>query len=116
MCLLRAEWYLVFTLSLRIDQAETKTKVPFTKINGKQDTSDCSDMQVARLKKELTLLRREIALVKNEQHQAKENMAKERADSSSKSKKEGSPDDEVGSKKVHHKLNEPRHRDQDLHH
>ncbi len=43
---------------------------------------------------------REIADLKNQLHQAKENMAKKRAERSSKGKKEDSPDDEVGGERA----------------
>jgi hypothetical protein len=49
----------------------------------------------------LTLAQTEIAKLKNQLHQAEENMAKERAERSSKSKKEDSQDDDVGSKRIH---------------
>jgi hypothetical protein len=83
-------------------QAETKSKVPFGNSNGRPDKSNGSDPQFAELKKDLTLAQREIMIanLKNQLHQAKENMAKERADCSSKSKKEDSPDDEVGSERA----------------
>ncbi len=81
-------------------EAETKNKVPFANRNGRPDKSDGSDMQVAKIMKDLTLAQREIAKLKNQLHQAKDNMAKERAERSSKSKREDSQDDEVGSKKV----------------
>jgi hypothetical protein len=81
-------------------QAETKTKVQFANRNGKKDKSDGSDTQVAKVKKDLTLQQREIAKLKNPLHQVKKNMAKERAERSSKSKKEDSQEDEVGSKRV----------------
>ncbi len=68
--------------------------------NGRPDKSDCSDPQIAMLRKKLTLAQREIANLKNQLHQAKENMAKERAGRSSKSKKEDSLDHEVGSKRA----------------
>jgi hypothetical protein len=42
--------------------------------------------------------------LKNQLHQAKENIAKERAERSSKSKKDDSSDEEVGSKRVHHQV------------
>jgi hypothetical protein len=48
------------------------------------------------LKKDLTITQREIAKLKNPLHQAKENIAKECAESCSKSKKDDSPEDEVG--------------------
>ncbi len=81
-------------------QAETQSKVPIGNRNGRPDKSDGSVPQFAKLKKESTLAQREIANLKNQLHQAKEYMARERADSSSKTKKEESPDDEVGSKKA----------------
>ncbi len=81
-------------------QAETKTKVPFANSDGKQYKFDGSDTQVAKTKKELTLAQQEIAKLKNQLHQDKENMAKERVECSTKSKKEDSQEDEVGSKRV----------------
>ncbi len=75
--------------------------MPFRNWNGRPDKSGGSDPQVAKIKKGLTLAQREIAKLKNQLHQAKENMAKERAEHSSKSKKEDSQEDEVGSKRVH---------------
>jgi hypothetical protein len=79
---------------------ETKTKVPFAYQNGKPDKSDGSDTPVAKIKKDLTLVQRVIAELKNQLHQAKENMAKECVEHSSKSKKECSQEGEVGSKRV----------------
>jgi hypothetical protein len=79
-------------------QTETKSKAPFGNRNGRQDKSNDSDPQFAKLKKELTLVRREIS--KNQLHQAKENIAKERAERGSKSKKDDSTYEEVGSKRV----------------
>ncbi len=55
-------------------------------------------MQVAKLKEELTLAQRQIANLKNQLHQAKENIAKEEC--CSKSKKDDSHEDEVGGKRV----------------
>jgi hypothetical protein len=75
--------------------AEARGKVPFANRNGKPDISDGSDLQVAKLKKELTLAKRQIANLKNQLHQAKENVAKERAELSSKSKKDDSYEDNV---------------------
>jgi hypothetical protein len=80
-------------------QAETKPKVPFAYRNGKQDRSDGSNPQFAEIKKELTLGQREIANLKNQLHQAKENMAKERAERSFEGKKD-SQEDEVGEIRV----------------
>jgi hypothetical protein len=80
-------------------QAETKRKVPFGQRNGRPDKSHGLDPQFAKLKKELTLAQREISNLKNQLHQAKENIAKERAERGSKSKKDDSPDEEVGSKR-----------------
>ncbi len=79
-------------------QAETKSKVPFGSSNGRPDKSNGLDQQFAKLKKELTLAQREISDLKNQLHKAKENIAKERAERGSKSKKDDSPDEEVGSK------------------
>jgi hypothetical protein len=62
-------------------QAETKSKVSFGQRNGRPDKSDGSDPQFAKLKKELTLAQRDISNLKNQLHQAKENIAKERAES-----------------------------------
>jgi hypothetical protein len=45
-------------------------------------------------------VQREISNLKNQLHQAKENIEKERAERGSKSKKDDSPDEEVGSKRV----------------
>jgi hypothetical protein len=80
-------------------QAETKGKVPFGSRNGRPDKSYGLDTQFAKLKKELTLAHREISNLKNQLHQAKENIAKERAERSSKRKKDDSPYEEVGSKR-----------------
>jgi hypothetical protein len=77
-------------------QTETKSKEPFGNHNGRQDKSDGLDPQFAKLKKELTLAQREISNLMNQLHQAKENIAKERAERGSKSKKDDSPDEEVG--------------------
>jgi hypothetical protein len=79
-------------------QAETKSKVPFGQRNGRPDKSNGLDPQFAKLKKELTFAQREISNLKNQLHQAKENIAKERAERCSKSK-EDSPDEEVGRKR-----------------
>jgi hypothetical protein len=81
-------------------QAEPKGKVPFANRNGKPDISDDSDTQAANLKKELTLSQLQIANLKNRLYQAKENIAKERAEFCSKSKKDDSQEGEVGSKRV----------------
>ncbi len=79
-----------------VAQAEPKSKVPFANRNGRPNNSDCTDSQVAKLKKALTLAQREIAKLKNQLHQAKENIAKQRAKCGS---KDDSPEDEVGSKR-----------------
>ena len=73
---------------------------PFGNRNGRPDKSDGLDPQFAKLKKELTLAHREISNLKNQLHQAKENIAKERAERGSKSKKDDSPDKKVGSKRL----------------
>jgi hypothetical protein len=76
-----------------------KQGIPFANRNGRPNNSDGTDSQVAKLKKDWTLAQREIAKLKNQLHQAKENIAKERVERGSKSKKDGSPEDEVGSKR-----------------
>ncbi len=80
-------------------QAETKNKAPFGNRNGRPDKSYGLDPQFAKLKKELTLVQREISNLKNQLHQAKENIAKKRTERGFKSKKDDSPDEEVGSKR-----------------
>ncbi len=80
-------------------QAETNSKPPFGSRNGRPDKSDGLDLQFAKLKKDLALALREISNLKKQLHQAKENIAKERAERSSKSRKDDSPDEEVGSKR-----------------
>ncbi len=82
-------------------QAEPTSKVPFANRNGRPNNSDSTDSQVTKLKKVLTLAQREIAKLKNQLHQTKENIAKERAKRCSKSMKDDSPEDEVGSKRDH---------------
>ncbi len=74
-------------------QAKTRTKVPFANCNSRPDKSDGSGTQVAKIKKDLILAQREISKLKNQVHQAKGNMAKERAERSSKSKKEDFQED-----------------------
>jgi hypothetical protein len=81
-------------------QIETKSKASFGNRNGRSDKSDGLDPQFAKLKKDLSLALREISNLKNQLHQAKENIAKERAERSSKSRKDDSPDKEVGGKRV----------------
>ena len=76
-------------------QAETKRKVPFGQRNGRPDKFYGLDPKFAKLKKELTLAQRDISNLKNQLHQAKENIAKERAEHCSKSKKDDSPDEEA---------------------
>ncbi len=82
-------------------QTETKSKASLGGRNGRTDKSDGSDPQQAKLKKELSLALREISNLKNQLSQAKENIAKERAGRSSraKSRRDGSPDAEVGGKR-----------------
>ncbi len=77
---------------------ELKNKVTFAHNNGRPNYYDSTVSQVAKLKKVLTLAQRDIAKLKNQLHQAKENIAKERAKRCSKSRKDDSPEDEVGSK------------------
>ncbi len=76
-----------------VDSSEDQNQVPFANRNGELDKSNGSDTKVTRIKKEVTLSQREIAKRKNQLHQAKENMAKERAEQSFKSKKEDSQDE-----------------------
>ncbi len=73
-------------------QAETRSKAPFGHSNGRPDKSDGfnQQFQVAKLKKELTLVQREISNLKNQQHQAKENITKASAERCSKSEKDDS--------------------------
>jgi hypothetical protein len=98
-------------------QAETKSKAPFGNCNGRLNKSDGLDPQFAKLKKELILAQREISNLKNQLHQVKENIAKERAEHGSKSKKDDSPDEEVDSKRVRQQAKRaPRHRGRELHH
>jgi hypothetical protein len=57
----------------------------------------------------LTFAQKEIVKLKNQLHQAKDtNMARERADRGSKGKKEGSQDDEVGSKRPRQQVKQAR--------
>jgi hypothetical protein len=81
-------------------QTETKSKGQFGNRNGRTDKSCGLDPQFNKLKKDLSLAHREISNLKNKLHQAKENFAKERAERSSKSRKDDSPDEEVGGKRV----------------
>ncbi len=83
--------------------------MPYGQCNGRPDESDGLDQQFAKLKKELTLAQSERSHLKNQLHQAKENIAKERAERGSKSKKDNSTDEEVGIKRFDNKLSEPRH-------
>ncbi len=80
-------------------QTETKSKAPFGNRNGRTDKSDGLDPQFTKFKKDLSLALREISNLKNQLHQAKEKIAKERAGRGSKSKKYDFTDDEVGSKR-----------------
>ena len=80
-------------------QTETKSKAPFGNHNDRSDKSYGLDPQFVKLKKDLSLALPEISNLKNQLHQAKENIAKERAERSSKSRKDVSPDEEVGGKR-----------------
>ena len=80
-------------------QTEPNSKASLGGRNGRTDKSDGSDPRYVNLKKDLTLALREISNLKNQLNQAKENIAKERAERSSKSRKDGSPDAEVGGKR-----------------
>ncbi len=70
-------------------QTETKSKASFGNRNdhGRTDKPDGLDPQFTKLKKDLSLALREISNLKNQLHQAKENIAKERAERGSMSKK-----------------------------
>ncbi len=81
--------------------AEPKSKVPCANRNGRPNNSEGTDSQAAKLKKDLTLAQREVAKLKNQLHQAKENTTKERAKCGSKGKEDDSPEDEAGSKRDH---------------
>ncbi len=90
-------------------QAETKSKASFGNRNGRPDKSDGLDQQFAKLEKELTLAHRELSNLKSQLHQAKENIAKERAERcGSKSKKDDSPDKEVRSKRFRQQAKRPK--------
>ncbi len=78
-----------WTAYAMLAQAETRSKAPFGNRNGRPNHSDgleSLDPQFAKLKKELTLAQRATSNLKNQLHQAKENIAKERAERGSKSK------------------------------
>ncbi len=81
-------------------QTETKSKGQFGNRDGRADKSDGLDPQFNKLKKDLSLALREISNLKNQLHQAKENIARERTERGSKSRKDDSPDEEVGDKRV----------------
>jgi hypothetical protein len=97
-------------------QVEPKSKVPFANCNGRPNNSDGIDSQVAKLKKDIALAQREIAKLKNQLHQAKENIGKERAERCSKSKKDDPPEDELGARETVSKLSEPSHQSRNFHH
>ncbi len=99
-----------------LTKIETKSKVPFGHCNGRPDKSDGSDPQFAELKKALTLAQREISNFKNQLHHAKENIAKERAGRSSKSKNDQSLRRKLGARESGNKLSGPRQRNRKLHH
>ncbi len=73
-------------------QTETKSKASLGGRNGRTDKSDGSDPKYDKLKKDLTFALREISNLKKQLSQAKENIARERAEHSSKSKKDDSPE------------------------
>ncbi len=83
-----------------LDQTETKSKAPFGIHNDRLDRLNGLGLQFAKLKKELTLVQTDSSNLKNQPHKAKDNIVKERAEHSSKSKKDESTDEEVGSKRV----------------
>ncbi len=73
-------------------QTESKSKASLGGPNGRTDKSNGSDPRYVKLKKDLTLALLEISNLKNQLNQAKENIAKERAERGSKSRKDDSPD------------------------
>ena len=77
-------------------QTETKSKASLGGRNGRTDKSEGSDPKHDKLKKDLSFALREISNLKNQLHQAKENIARERAERGSKGKKDDSPDADVG--------------------
>ncbi len=81
-------------------QIETKSKGRFGNRNGRTDKSYGLDQQFNKLKKDLSLALREISNLKHQLHQTKENIAKERAERGSKIRKDDSPDEVVGGKRV----------------
>ena len=80
-------------------QTETKSKASLGGRNGRTDKSKGPDPKYDKLKKDLSFALREISNVKNQLYQAKENIARERAERGSKGKKDDSPDAEVGGKR-----------------
>ncbi len=80
-------------------QTETKSKASLGGRNGRTDKSEGSDPKLAKLKKDLSLALREISNLKNQLHQANENITRELAERGSKSRKDDSPDEEVGGKR-----------------
>jgi hypothetical protein len=80
-------------------QIETKSKASLGGRNGRTDKSEGSDPKYDRLKRDLTFALLEISNLKNQLNQAQENIAKERAECGSKSKKDDSPEAEVGGKR-----------------
>ncbi len=80
-------------------QTETKSKAPFGNRNDRTDRSDGLDPQLTKLKKHLSLALREVSNLRNQLNQAKENIVKDHAERSSKSRKDDCPDAEVGGKR-----------------
>ncbi len=87
--------------ALRWPKARPKARRPLAiTMVDRLDKSDGLDPQFAKLRKELTLAQREISNLKNQLHQAKQNIAKKHAERCSKSKKDDLPDEEVDSKRI----------------
>ncbi len=97
-------------------QTETKSKGPLGNRNGRPDKSDGLDPQYAWLKKELTLAQREISNLKNQLHQAKENIAKERAERAPRARRMIPLTSRLEASGSANKLSEPRHQGRELHH
>jgi hypothetical protein len=97
-------------------QAETKSKAPFGQSNGRPDKSDGLDPQFAKPKKEQTLAQREISNLKNQLHQAKENIAKERQSAVPRARRMTRLTRRLVARGSANKLSEPRHQGRELHH
>jgi hypothetical protein len=98
-------------------EAETKNKVPFANPNGRPDKSDGSDMQVAKINKDLTLVRKEklrssrINYIKLRIIWQKNNLSVV-----PRARRKILRKMRLGVRESANKLSVPRHRDRDLHH